>query len=367
MNQVGLRNLREGESFEGILWLVSGAVRKTKNGDPYWEGTFQDATGSMPGKLWDSAGGKGGRVGAAEPVLKPGGPIRLRARVDAFQGSMQLNLQAVWPVEPGFVDPSLFAPRSRRTTDEMTAEFEALIESMQDADYRALLERLLADQEVFPLLCAGPAAKAIHHPWIGGLLEHSLSLARGVRALASNYPELNVDLLLCGCFLHDIGKIYEISSDPGFEYTTDGKLLGHIYMGARLTERLCDGCPGFPEEKRRHLVHLVLSHQGDRNLGFGSAADPSTPEAIFFHHLDNLDAKLQHCLTALEGAEEAGAAGEFTSPWNGPIRKGYYRIRPDGGDGSEGRNTEPEGPQPQAEEEERSGDEEERTPQPRLW
>lgn len=323
-----IRDMKEGQEYEGVLWLVSGQVRQTKNGDPYWEGTFQDATGTLGAKVWDSAGGKKGRVKALAPALEPGGPVHVKAAVDAFQGVLQLNVSAVRPASVGDYDPSWFSPRSKRSTEEMTAELDRLADQMTDPDYRRLLEVVRGDAQVFGKLCAAPAAKAIHHAWVGGLLEHALALSRAVLALAPLYPLLDKDLLLCGCFLHDIGKTDKISSNPGFQYTTDGKLIGHIYMGARLAERLCDGIPGFPEEKRRHLVHLILSHQGDRSEGFGSAADPATPEAVFFHHLDNLDAKLQNCLSEMDKAAAAGSVDPFTSSRGGPIRKTYYRVRP---------------------------------------
>jgi 3'-5' exoribonuclease len=350
MGQPTVGALREGAEFEGVLWLVAGTVRQTKNGDPYWEGTFQDATGAIGAKLWDSSGGKSGRVKALSGTLKPASPVRLRARVDAFQGALQLTVQSASEVPPGEVDPALFSPRSRRATDEMLREFDSLVDAMADTDYKRLMEAFLADRELLARLTAAPAAKAIHHAWVGGLLEHCLSLARGVTALAPNY--------LCGCFFHDVGKCEEISADPGFDYTTDGRLLGHIYMGARLADQLCASVPGFPEEKRRHLVHLVLSHQGDRSEGFGSAADPATPEAVFFHHLDNLDAKLQHCLTALERAD---GVGPFTNPRGGAIRKSYYRVRPGGEAGAPAPAEGDDGPD--------DGDEDDRRDdsQPRLW
>jgi 3'-5' exoribonuclease len=329
MQQAQVAQLREGAEFEGVLWLVSGQVRQTRTGDPFWEGTFQDATGTIAAKLWDTAGGKRDRVKTMAPLLLAGRPYRLKAKVDAYQSALQLALQSFDRVDPKEVDPSLFSPRSKRSTDEMVHEFDGLIEDMRDPDYKSLLKALREEKDLFRDLCSAPAAKAIHHAWVGGLLEHALSLSRGVLALAPHYPQLNVDLLLCGCFFHDIGKTREISSDPGFDYTTDGKLAGHIYMGAARVEHLCDSLEGFPLEKRRHLVHLVLSHQGDRSEGFGSAADPATPEAIFFHHLDNLDAKLQNCFSAIEEAERKQSDGPFTPPKYGPIRKTYYRVRPD--------------------------------------
>jgi len=351
--------MREGESYDGVLWLVTGQVRQTKNGDPYWEGTFQDATGSLSGKLWDSGGGKRGRVKAFAEALVPGRAVQVQAVVDAFQGTLQLNLSSVRPAAAGEYDPSWFSPRSRRAPEEMASAFAALAASVKDPHWGALLGAFQADESLFRGFCEAPAAKSIHHAWVGGLLEHTLSLARGADALLPGYPLLDRDLVVCACVFHDAGKVFEISSDPGFEYTTDGKLHGHIYMGARLVERLCDALPGFPGEKRRHLVHLVLSHQGERSEGFGSAADPSTPEALFFHHLDNLDAKVQNALTALERADAAGETAPFTSGRGFP-RKSFYRVRP----GAEGVPAAPPPVEPPVRPEEEG---ENGSPQPKLW
>ncbi len=347
--------LKEGQVFEGTLWLVSCAVRRTKGGDPYWEGQLQDATGTISAKVWDSAGGKSGRVKALEPILAAGRPVHVRGRVEAFAGSLQLNIQ------DGAADPSAspetFSPRSQRSLADMVAELDGVAASLTDPYYKRLLEAFRQDEELFGPFCDAPAAKAIHHAWVHGLLEHSLQLAKGARALAPLYPGLDVELVLLGCFFHDAGKAWEISSLPGFEYTVHGKLLGHIYMGARLIERLCDQLKDFPAEKRLHLVHLVLSHQGDRSEGFGSAADPATPEALFFHHLDNLDAKVQNCMTSLGQAPES--EDEFTPP-RYPMRKAYYRVRPDGA-------IQPAGSKSRDREKTENGGQEEGKAQPKLW
>lgn len=350
------RELEEGQRFEAVLWLVSCSVRQTKTGDPYWEGVFQDAEGPLPAKLWDSAEGRKGRVKELSPLLKPGAPYRVKGRVDRFQGALQLTLTGAEAVPAEEADPSLFSPRSRRGDGEMAAEVDGILAAMKDGDYRRLLEAFRRSSH-FAVFRSAPAAKSVHHAWVGGLLEHSLSLCRGVMALAPLYPGLDRDLLLCACFFHDAGKAEEISSRPGFEYTTDGKLLGHIYMGARLVEELARSLPGFPEQKLRHLVHIVLSHQGDRAEGFGSAADPQTPEAVFFHHLDNLDAKLQNCLSSLEKAGEA--EGDFTSPRDNVLRKSYYRKRPQDPAEPPGRGGEGE--------EEKGRARRDDDPQPRLW
>ena len=201
----------------------------------------------MSTKLWDSADGVKDRVKAMEGVPFPGRAVRITARVDEFHGALQFILHSAETVPEEDVDPAFFAPCSKRTRGDMEKELDGLIAAMEDADYRRLMQAFREDADVFRRFAGAPAAKSIHHAWVGGLLEHSLSLARGAMALAANYPDMNRDLLLCACFFHDVGKTLEISSDPGFEYTTDGKLMGHIYMGARMVEKLCDAIPDFPD------------------------------------------------------------------------------------------------------------------------
>ncbi len=157
---------------------------------------------------------------------------------------------------------------------------------------------------------------------MGGLLEHSLSLAGSALRLRPSYPQLRWDLVVAGCFLHDLGKIWEISAEAGHSYTVQGRLWGHIYMGAREVENRCNDLQLDPD-LTLELVHLILSHQGDRSDGYGSPVDPLTPEAVLLHHLDNLDAKLQNIFSAMEAQERDDPFTDFFA--SGPIRKAYYR------------------------------------------
>jgi 3'-5' exoribonuclease len=321
---------KEGQDVEAVLWLVSGVERRTKDGKPFWEGTFRDSSAVISAKLWDGQGRQAGMVAALNPQLRAGGPVRVKGRINAYLGSLEVVLRDAHALSLEEVDPGLFSPRSGRSLDAMVAEFDAVAASVSDPHYRGILLNLRRDEEFFASFCKAPAATVMHHAWVGGLLEHSLALHRLARAVAPLYPLVDGELLSVGCFLHDAGKALEISPRPGFEYTAEGKLFGHIYMGARLAERYMNALPDFPQAKRRHLLHLILSHQGDRSEGFGSPVDPSSPEAILFHHLDNLDAKLQNCLSAL-GSAPAGK--EFTDARGNSMRRGYYAVRPDAGDG----------------------------------
>lgn len=323
---MAISDWKEGQDVEAVLWLVSGVERRTKDGKPFWEGTFRDATGILPAKLWDGQGRQVGAVASLLPQLRTGGPVRVKGRMNAYLGALEMVLRDARAVPLEEVDPGLFSPRSGRPVEEMVAEFDAVVTSVEDPYYRGLLEALRADAEFFGAFTRAPAATVMHHAWVGGLLEHSLALCRLARAVAPLYPEVDGDLLAAGCIFHDAGKALEISPRPGFEYTPEGKLFGHIYMGAKLAERYMDSIQDFPQDRRRPMVHLILSHQGDRSEGFGSPVDPASPEAILFHHLDNLDAKLQNCLSAVKAAPPGR---EFTDPRGNSMRRGYYVVRRD--------------------------------------
>jgi len=296
--------LVKDDRIEKIMWLVEGKVQEGKNG-PYWAGKFIIERQAVPAKMWQNR-----RFEEHARLLVPNNPFMVKAKVDEYNGVKQLIVQDVEPYRGEF-DKSDFLPSGTVDRDEMIVEFEAIVSGMDDDDYRKLLIAF-RDSRLFEDFSYAPAAKAIHHAWKSGLLEHSLGLARIINSLSPLYPALDRDLLLAGAFLHDAGKVLEISRDPGFDYTVDGRLLGHIYMGAKFAEDLIAGIENFPLVKKRRIMHLILSHQGERSDGFGSPVDPSTVEAVFFHHVDNLDAKVRHCLTEIEKSGES--AGFVQTP-----------------------------------------------------
>jgi 3'-5' exoribonuclease len=293
----------EGQHIERILWLVSGTVKTTKTGDPYWEGQFSSKDANFSAKLWNSFQGKKGRVDQYKDILKPNNPVKVKALIKFYNNEPQLQILDVEEVMKESINPTDFAPAGTVDANLMLQEFDAIVSEIPDEDYKKLLLAFRASG-LFNEYQKAPAAKSIHHAWLGGLLEHSLGLAKAVRAFMPLYPALDGSLLVAGAFLHDVGKTMEISQDPGFEYTVEGRLFGHIYMGAKFVEELIEKIGNFPISKKKQIIHLILSHQGERAEGFGSPVDPSTVEAVFFHHLDNLDAKVRHGLTTLESAED---------------------------------------------------------------
>jgi 3'-5' exoribonuclease len=213
----------------------------------------------------------------------------------------------------GEFDLSDFVPQSQRDLDEMWAELLGRVASFHDPDLKALLGAFLADAQIADQLKHAPAARGLHHAWIGGLLEHILSLMAMGELAVQHYPEVNRDLLMTGVVLHDIGKLRELSWGTSFDYTLEGQLLGHITIGIGMIEAKIAAIPNFPPAKRLLVEHLVLSHHGEYE--FGSPKLPMTAEAILLHYLDNLDAKMQTVRTELAKAEANGRAGDQMTEW----------------------------------------------------
>lgn len=317
--------MNKGDKIEKVMWLIEGKTIQGQKG-PYWAGRFILDKEPIPAKIWQNR-----NFEEQTRLLIPQKPYTVKATADEYNGVRQLIIQDAKPFEGEF-DRSALLPVADSQKETLIEEFDNIIEAMQDDDYKNLL-KAFRNSIFFSDFSIAPAAKSIHHAWLSGLLEHSIGLAKAIEALSPLYPELNKDLLIAGAFLHDSGKAREISTDPGFEYTTEGKLFGHIYMGAKMTEELIDSIEKFPEDKKRAIIHLILSHQGQRSDGFGSPVDPSTAEAVFFHHMDNLDAKVRHCLTEIKKAD--GVSGFILTP--PPMKISLYI-----GDGSTGKRLDKE-------------------------
>jgi len=313
------RKFENNETINEVLFLLNGTVKEAKNGEPYWVGQFKvDKDTTISAKMWNSSGGEKNRVEKLKNILTSNKALKVKGKVEYYQQQPSINIESVSEVKD--YDKTQFISESPYDKEKMIGEFDRFVESMKDEDYKNLLKRF-RENEVFEKYAYSPAAKAIHHAYLSGLLEHSLTLAKNVNALLPAYPELNRDLLIAGAFLHDVGKCFEISSELGFEYTVEGKLWGHIYIGAKFVDGLIEEIKSFPLEKRRQIIHLILSHQGFKKDMFGSPVDPATPEAVFFHYLDNLDAKTRHVISAIQNSDSE----EIFIKTGKPIEMSIYR------------------------------------------
>ncbi len=313
-----IRALKEGESFHGHLLALEAAWKVSAKGSEYLELKVGDASGDLKAFLWDV------RAVEGDPDrVKADAFLFLKGSVSAYNGRLQLKLDKVRPASDSEAgDVSRFFPVSVRPVTEMLAELDEWISSVKDPWIRRLLERLLVEDEGRRAAFAkAPAAKSMHHVYLGGLLEHSLSIMGMAERACAHYRGMNRDLVLAGVFLHDLGKTAELSYQRGFGYTDEGNLLGHISMEAQWIQRAIEGLDGFPEELRLHVLHIVLSHHG--RLEYGSPVLPRTPEALLVHYLDDLDGKLEVMFRTLR--DDSGE-GNWT-PFNRALERPFYKVR----------------------------------------
>jgi 3'-5' exoribonuclease len=239
--------------------------------------------------------------------------VKLRGQVSRYQDKLQLTLDRIRRAEPAEYDLGDFVPKTSRDVDELWAELNGYVASFTNPHLQSLLRAFLDDPEISSALKVAPAAKSMHHAWIGGLLEHIVSLL-GISDLAvRHYSEVNRDLLLTGVVLHDIGKLHELRWGTSFDYTLEGQLIGHITIGIGMIEKKLTGLPDFPENLRVLVEHIILSHHG--KYEFGSPKLPMIPEALLLHYLDDLDAKMQTVRSEFARAEAQGRAPGQMTEW----------------------------------------------------
>jgi 3'-5' exoribonuclease len=280
---LNLMQLQLDDSVEGNVLISEKQLARTKDGKPFLRLTLMNHSGSIEATLWSNA---------EETALNfiRGQVVHIRGRVTSYQQELKINLKAIAPISEEELDKTDFLPSSSRDIGEMTEELHRTIHGIKNPFLRRLMEALFRDPEIWKRFSSAPAAKSMHHAFLGGLLEHSLSLAGLARVVSKYYPYLDADILTAGALTHDLGKAWEISSELGFDYTDEGRLLGHIQIGIRVLEKKIAEIPDFPSSLAMHLKHLVGSHHGDP--AFGAMKEPMTLEAVCLHQLDNLDAKV---------------------------------------------------------------------------
>ena len=291
----------ENCAVTGFFVANNRQLRTKTDGSSYLSMTLSDASGQTEGRMWEAKD-------AGE--FASGDIIKVRGQVCRYQEKLQIKIDKVRradaSADAGEYDLGDFVPKTAHSIDALWAKLTGYVESFTEPHLRALLELFLADPEVAAALREAPAAKALHHAWIGGLLEHIVSLLDLCELAAGHYPEVHRDLLLAGAMLHDIGKLHELRWGTSFSYTTEGQLLGHITIGAGMIDAKLAQLPAFPPRLRTLLLHLVLSHHG--RLEFGSPKLPMTAEAILFHYLDDLEAKMQTLRSEFARSLAAGAS-----------------------------------------------------------
>ena len=290
-----MNQIKEREVVESIFLVRDKITAMAKNGKPYMTLKLMDCSGEVEGRIWD-------RVDHLSGCFEKDDFILVNAKASVYLGKMQLIVQDLKKIAEDEVDLADFLPVSSRTMVEMRGELDKLLDSLTDPFIAALLRSFFDDPEFFSLYSRCPAAKGMHHVYLGGLLEHSLAVSALACDVAARYPQVNRDLLISGALLHDVGKIVELSYQRSFDYTDEGKLLGHIIIGVQMIEDRVRSIPGFPSELATMIKHLLLSHHGQYE--FGSPKRPKFLEAVILNFIDDLDSKINGVLSHIAKEQE---------------------------------------------------------------
>ena len=290
-----IKELREGDMISSIYLCKDKRTLQTKAGKNYYSMQLHDKTGFVDGKVWDLSNG----IEHFESMDY----IQVDAQVISFQGALQLNIRRVRKAAEGEYDPVDYMPCSKRNPDEMYDELVTMIDTVKDPYLLQLLQMIFTeDADFVKRFKMHSAAKTMHHNFAGGLIEHSLSVAKLCDFYAKCYPVLHRDLLIAAALCHDIGKLNEISSFPENDYTDEGQLIGHIVTGTIMVDEKMKQIAGFPETLANELKHCILSHHGE--LEYGSPKKPALIEAVALAFADNTDAKLEGFIEVLDGSQD---------------------------------------------------------------
>jgi 3'-5' exoribonuclease len=300
-----LMGFDEGKLFDGFFLVLAKQLRTTKQNKPYLNLALGDKTGQIEARAWELGDPR------IAKDFERGDIVKVRGSVSRYDDRTQLKVDQLRKALAGEADKLDMLPATTRDVGQLWAQLEATVESLANPDLKRLLKALLGDAALAAAYREAPAARQLHHAWLGGLLEHVVSLLGLADRVAAHYPLLDRDLLLTGVILHDIGKIRELEWETGFDYTVEGVLLGHIQMGVNLVEKTIAALPDFPDRLRTLVLHMILSHHG--KLEFGSPKLPMIPEALALNFVDDFDAKMQAMASEFEkSAREGKAPDELT-------------------------------------------------------
>ena len=299
MKKVYVKNIAARDRVDAPFLVKDKMIGMAKNGKPYMTLKLMDCTGEVEGRIWD-------RVDEFSARFNRDDFVHVSGKASVYLGRMQLVIQELNRLDEAEIDLVDFLPVSTRPVDEMVAELQTVIDMMDDPDLKRLMEHFLSDADFMAGYTRAPAAKAMHHVCLGGLLEHSLAVAGLAADISRRYPDLNRDLLVVGALLHDVGKVAELRYQRSFEYTDAGKLLGHIVIGVEMVEEKIRCLGNFPQDLAVHLKHLLLSHHGQYE--YGSPKRPKTMEAVILNFLDDLDSKINGVRTHIEREPDSESA-----------------------------------------------------------
>lgn len=315
--------LQPNEYVEGVYAIYNCQLGQTRGGKPYIKCILGDRTGRTPGRMWNTSE-------QLFETLPTDGFVHIEGTTQAYQGEMQIIIQNIRAVTPAAEDLANLLPHTKHDVEKMYAAVTKVIQSIQNPAIRTLGECYLSDEALMQRFRRAPAAMSLHHAYIGGLLEHTVSLMRLAHVMCPLYPQLSRDLVMFGIFVHDLGKCAELTWETGFNYSDDGHLVGHIARGMLWLQQKADQCAAsgtrIPEPILRVLHHIILSHHGKPE--FGALKVPATPEAIAVSLLDNLDAKLHMAISATRGDDAGKDLGSHFTEKVWALETRLYRPDP---------------------------------------
>jgi len=293
---------QENKVITSSFVVASKQVKAKKNGEPYLALILADRTGQIEAKMWDNVD---------EFILgfEQDDFLKIKGLINKYKNRFQLTIHKLRRMAEAEIDFTDYLPKTTKDIGELWRTLTEFVASFQNPHLKSLVELFMADADIAERYRNAPAAKTLHHAYIGGLLDHVVSLCRSCDLMCRNYPQVNRDLLLTGAFLHDIGKIQELSYNRAFSYTTRGQLLGHMIIELEMLQAKLEQLPGFPAELKTLLEHLIISHHGQYE--FGSPKLPMFPEALLLHYLDDLDSKMEAMRAHFE--RESEVEGPWTS------------------------------------------------------
>jgi 3'-5' exoribonuclease len=292
----------ENKVITSSFVVVSKQIKPKKTGEPYLALTLGDRGGQIEAKMWDN-------VEDAIDAFEQDDFIKIKGLVNKYKTRFQITIHKLRRLGESEVDFADYLPKTTKDIGELWQTLAGFVASLHNVHLKALVEAFMADPEIAEAYRNAPAAKTLHHAYIGGLLDHVVSLFRSCDLICRNYPQVNRDLLLTGAFLHDIGKIHELTYNRSFSYSTRGQLLGHMIIELEMLHAKIAQVPGFPDELKTLVEHLIISHHGQYE--FGSPKLPMFPEALMLHYLDDLDSKME----SMRANFERDALSD--QPWTG--------------------------------------------------
>jgi 3'-5' exoribonuclease len=293
---------QENKVITSSFVVVSKQVKPKKSGEPYLALILGDRTGTLEAKMWDN-------VEDFISAFEQEDFLKVKGLVNKYKNRFQLTIHKLRRMQEEEIDYADYLPKTTKDIGELWSTLAGFVGSFQNEHLKSLVESFMADPEIAERYRSAPAAKSLHHAYIGGLLDHVVSLCRSCDLVCRNYPQVNRDLLMTGAFLHDIGKIHELTYNRSFSYTSRGQLLGHMIIELEMLQEKLERFPEFPEELKTLLEHMIISHHGQYE--FGSPKLPMFPEALMLHYLDDLDSKMEAMRAHFE--REALLDGPWTS------------------------------------------------------